>query len=94
MIALKYMAENPGEWVTIVPCGIHHNESHTFRSKIGLEFGLPIEVPDSLFKLYQAGQQSEAASALKKLVQPALHEVTLSHSNDEFAQVRSLSFDN
>ncbi|KUJ13961.1 uncharacterized protein LY89DRAFT_753348 [Mollisia scopiformis] len=87
LIPLKYMAENPGQLVRTVPCGMYHNESHKFRSRLGLEFASPIEISDNIAALYKAGQQNEAIPSLRKLVGVALHNMTLSHSNNGFDKI-------
>lgn len=87
MIALKYLVENPEQRVRILPCGIHHHQSHIFRSGLGVEFGQPIEVPQSLVELYRAGYEIQAAAQLKDLVQPALQMLALPRFDAGFFNV-------
>jgi glycerol-3-phosphate O-acyltransferase / dihydroxyacetone phosphate acyltransferase len=77
-MAFQYLTAHPRHRVRIVPCGIHHQQSHLFRSRVGLEFGAPIDIPPNLIALYNASGEGQAIAALKSKVQSALHDLTFS----------------
>ncbi|VEU20489.1 DEKNAAC101392 [Brettanomyces naardenensis] len=52
IMALGAMDANPGCSVKIVPCGMNYFHPHKFRSRAVVEFGMPIEIDQSLVDRY------------------------------------------
>ena len=65
-----------GAPVKIVPFGINYNEGHRWRSKVLVDIGKPITVPDSILEQYKAGATREAHAELLKQIESALRAVT------------------
>lgn len=89
VVALKFSVNHPDQRLRIVPCGIHHNQSHMFNSRLGLEFGKPIEIPPALVMLYKSGKQIEAVHKLRDLVQEIMYKLALPRLDDDLIQVSS-----
>lgn len=61
LMALGAMDSTPGLNVKIVPVGMNYFHPHKFRSRALLEFGDPIEIDESLLKMYSNSETSSEA---------------------------------
>ena len=78
MIALGSLAQNPGNMLTILPCGMNYFNPHKFRSRAVLEFGNPIQVHSDQIEAYKKGGTSkrDAVGSLLLTIEQALAAVT------------------
>ena len=78
-MALGTMASNPGTKVKIVPVGMSYFHPHKFRSRVVVEFGHAMDVPEELVKKFQLGgaEKRDAVGKLLDSIYDGLKTVTL-----------------
>ena len=78
LMALGAMESTPGLNVKIVPVGMNYFHAHKFRSRALLEFGDPIDIDESLIKMYaNTKTTSEAVKTLLDDITKGLKAVTV-----------------
>jgi len=86
-MALSSLASNPYLPLRIVPCGLHYTHGHKFRSKAGVQFGEPVQIPRYLVEMFKRGEEKEAVKELKDLVYHRLRDITLNHPDSRILEV-------
>jgi len=78
-MALGAMASDPNLRVQIVPAGMSYFHPHKFRSRVVIEFGRPIEVPQELVDQFKQGGDGKriATGKLLDLIFDGLKTVTV-----------------
>jgi glycerol-3-phosphate O-acyltransferase/dihydroxyacetone phosphate acyltransferase len=86
-MALSSLTANPYLPLRIVPCGLHYTHGHMFRSRAGVQFGEPIQIPRHLVEMFKSGKEKEAVNQLKELVYHRLRDITLKHPDSKMLRV-------
>lgn len=73
--------------VSIVPVGLTYFHPHKFRSRAVVEFGDPVNVPESIVKDFQEGKRRESIGGLLSSIRDALLAVTMTAPDIETMMV-------
>ncbi|KAI9701400.1 MAG: hypothetical protein M1820_006491 [Bogoriella megaspora] len=77
IMALGALSEAPDCGVKVVPVGMNYFHAHKFRSRAVVEFGNPVEIPDSLVHMYKYGDRRDAIGRVLDTVYQSLVAVTV-----------------
>ena len=89
-MALGAMANNPDVKIKIVPVGLSYFHPHKFRSRVVVEFGTAMDVPQDYVQMFKEGgtQKRQAVGKLLDLIYDGLKTVTIRAPDYETLQVR------
>ena len=78
-MALGAMVNNPDVKVKIVPVGLSYFHPHRFRSRVVVEFGNAMDIPNDLIEEFKQGgsHKRKAVSELLDLIYDGLKTVTI-----------------
>lgn len=79
LMALGAMANDPNVKVKIVPVGLSYFHPHRFRSRVVVEFGTALDVPQELVEMFRRGgaEKRQAVQKLLDLIYDGLKIVTV-----------------
>ncbi|KNC79327.1 hypothetical protein SARC_08276 [Sphaeroforma arctica JP610] len=67
IMALGAMTTHPGLNVNVVPCGINYSQANRFRSKVVIQFGVPIEIKKEEVELYTTDKHKAIGDLLERV---------------------------
>ena len=90
-MALQFLAANPKSSLHIVPCSMHYQNGHNFRSRVVIDFGEPIQIAQDVIETFNQGNEQEAISKVQYAVVDSISSMVVAHTDNRLLSVRKLS---